>query len=81
MVFACGDAVAAAGGVQELRRLGYEPEALTGMLSCSPMASAEAQAATGVRVMTKAELSDPGEAMAILRRATLTPAEATAAAS
>ncbi|WP_150910666.1 P-loop NTPase family protein [Marinobacter halotolerans] len=76
MVFACGDAVAAAGGVQELRRLGYEPEALTGMLSCSPMATAEAQAATGIRVMTKGELSDPGEAMAILRRTTQPQTEA-----
>lgn len=81
MVFACGDAVAAAGGVQELRRLGYEPEALTGMLSCSPMAIAEAQAATGIRVMTKGELSDPGEAMAILRRATQSHAHAKAATS
>lgn len=66
-VFACGDAVAAGGGVMELRRRGFEPNALTGMLSCSPMASAEAQAATGVRVMTKAELSDPVEAMALMR--------------
>ena len=78
MLFACGDAVAAAGGVQELRRLGYEPEALTGMLSCSPMAVAEAQAATGIRVMTKGQLSDPVEAMAILRRATQSHAEAQA---
>jgi len=81
MVFACGDAVAAAGGVHELRRLGYEPDALTGMLSCSPMAVAEAQAATGIRVMTKGELSDPGEAMAILRRATRSHAEACTATS
>ena len=81
MVFACGDAVGAAGGVQELRRLGYEPDALTGMLSCSPMAVAEAQAATGIRVMTRGELSDPGEAMAILRRAIQSPADVRAAAS
>lgn len=80
MVFACGDAVAAAGGVQELRRLGYEPDVLTGMLSCSPMAVAEAQAATGIRVMTKGELSDPGEAMAILRKTTR-PETKTAATS
>jgi len=67
IVFACGDAVAAAGGVAELNRLGWEPQALTGMVSCSPMASSEAQAVTGVRVMTKTELSDPAEAVALMR--------------
>lgn len=67
IVFACGDAVAAAGGVAELRRLGVEPRALTGMVSCSPLATAEAQAATGVRVMTKTELSDPVEAVGLMR--------------
>lgn len=67
IIFACGDAVAAAGGVAELKRLGWAPEALTGMLSCSPMAAAEAQAVTGVRVMTKNELSDPAEAMGLMR--------------
>lgn len=67
IVFACGDAVAASGGVMELRRIGCEPSALTGMLSCSPMAGSEAQAATGVRVMTKDELSDPVDAMGLMR--------------
>lgn len=67
IVFACGDAVAAAGGVAELNRLGWKPKALTGMVSCSPMASAEAQAVTGIRVMTKTELSDPAEAVALIR--------------
>ncbi|WP_288365883.1 hypothetical protein [uncultured Marinobacter sp.] len=67
IVFACGDAVAAHGGVLELRRLGCTPVALTGMLSCSPMAVAEAQAATGISVLSKDELADPVEAMGLLR--------------
>lgn len=62
VVFACGDALAAAGGVAELARLGLEPVALTGMLSCSPMASAEAQAATGIEVVTRDQLLDPVKA-------------------
>jgi Domain of unknown function (DUF1611_C) P-loop domain len=61
-VFACGDAVAAAGGVAALAKLGIEPLALTGLLSCSPMASAEAKTATGISVMTQAQLHDPIEA-------------------
>jgi hypothetical protein len=68
MVFACGDAVAAVGGVAELRRLGHEPDALTGLVSCSPMACEEARAATGIRVVGKAALADPAEALTILRQ-------------
>jgi len=69
LVFACGDPVAAAGGAAELARHGLVPLALTGMLSCSPMASAEAERATGMRVMTKEALADPAEAMRLLREA------------
>jgi Domain of unknown function (DUF1611_C) P-loop domain len=69
MVFACGDAVAAAGGVAELARHGLRPDALTGILSCSPMAAAEAVAATGVPVLGKSDLSDPAEANVFALRA------------
>ncbi|MBP2234861.1 hypothetical protein J2Z31_001353 [Sinorhizobium kostiense] len=62
VIFACGDAVAAAGGVAELARQGVHPLALTGLLSCSPMASAEALAATGVPVINRSQLLDPAEA-------------------
>ncbi len=62
VVFACSDALAAAGGVAELARLGLKPIVLTGMLSCSPMASAEAQAATGIEVVTRNQLLDPVKA-------------------
>lgn len=73
LVFACGDAVAAAGGVAELARHGLRPDALTGLVSCSPMAAAEARAATGIMVMRKADLSDPAEANLFALRALGTP--------
>lgn len=69
LVFACGDAVAAAGGVTELARHGLRPDALTGILSCSPMATAEAEAATGVPVLRKDDLADPAEANGFALRA------------
>ncbi len=62
VMFACGDALAASGGVTELVRHGLVPLALTGMLSCSPMARVEAQASTGIEVVTRAQLLDPVEA-------------------
>ena len=65
-VYACGDPLSAAGGVSVLRSHGIRPDVLTGMLSCSPMASAEAEAATGIAVMTKADLSDPAGASGIM---------------
>jgi hypothetical protein len=69
LVFACGDAVAAAGGVAELARHGLRPDALTGILSCSPMAAAEALSATGVPVLRKNDLADPAEANVFALRA------------
>lgn len=76
LVFACGDAVAAMGGVGMLARHGLVPDALTGMLSCSPMASAEAAAATGLPVLTRADLADPAEATGFALRAGLGRREA-----
>ncbi len=65
-VFACGDAVAAAGGVASLAAQGLQPLCLTGLLSCSPMASTEAEAMTGVSVVTRSGLMDPAVASGIL---------------
>ncbi len=67
IVFACGDPLAALGGVTELRRQGCEPDVITGMISCSPMAAVEAEQATGVRVLSKSDLSDPAEAISLFR--------------
>jgi hypothetical protein len=68
-VFACGDAVAAAGGVAALAERGLRPLCLTGLLSCSPMASAEAEAMTGVPVVTRGGLLDPAVASGLLAQA------------
>ncbi len=62
IIFACGDALAASGGVAELARHGLRPVVLTGIVSCSPMATLEAQAATGVEVLRRGQLQDPAEA-------------------
>lgn len=70
LIFACGDAVSAAGGAMELRRLDISPLALTGLVSCSPMASREAKGQTGLRIVTKEDLADPAQAMGLLREAT-----------
>ncbi|MEI4233730.1 hypothetical protein [Roseovarius sp. D22-M7] len=76
LVFASGDAVAAVGGVAILARHGLKPDAVTGMLSCSPMASAEAGGATGLPVLTRADLADPAEATGFALRAGLGRKEA-----
>ncbi|MEF8794658.1 hypothetical protein [Thiohalorhabdus sp.] len=76
LVFACGDAVAAAGGAAILARHGLIPDAVTGMVSCSPMSSAEAAEATGRTVLTKADLADPAEATGFALRAGLGRKEA-----
>ncbi|MGI3209780.1 hypothetical protein ACROSR_01545 [Roseovarius tibetensis] len=76
LVFACGDAVAAAGGAAMLIRQGLHPDALTGMVSCSPMASTEAGEATGLPVLTKDDLADPAEATGFALRAGLGRKEA-----
>ena len=68
LVFAAPDALAAAGGCAVLRGMGLEPAVLTGMVSCSPLSTAEAEAATGVRVMTRAALCDPAQANGLMAK-------------
>ncbi len=68
-VFACGDAVAAAGGTAALAALSIRPLCLTGLLSCSPMASAEATVATGLTVVGRSGLLDPAVASGLLAQA------------
>jgi hypothetical protein len=55
-VFACGDALAAAGGVDILRAWGLEPVVMSGVISMSPLGMREAQARTGVPCLTAAAL-------------------------
>ncbi len=66
IVFAAGDALGAAGGVAWLRNVDLEPVAVTGMVSRSPLAASEAEAATNVRVVSRDELLDPAGATALL---------------
>lgn len=69
LAFAFGDAVAAKGGVSEPARHGLRPDALTGILSCSPMAAEEAFARTEVCKLRKGDPSDPAEANGLAMRA------------
>ncbi|NJN46858.1 MAG: molybdopterin-guanine dinucleotide biosynthesis protein B [Candidatus Competibacteraceae bacterium] len=59
VMFAAPDALGAVGGVAHLRQLGLEPFAVSGMVSCSPLAIAEAEAVTQVRIASRDELRDP----------------------
>ena len=59
VLFATPDAIGAVGGVALLRDMGLEPFAVSGPISCSPLAAAEAEAATQVPVVQRAELCDP----------------------
>lgn len=80
-IYACGDALSAAGGVHALRSFGIRPAAITGIVSCSPMASAEASDATNIDVITKAGLSDPAIASSLFNAMAITVAEPAATAA
>lgn len=67
-LFAAPDAMSVAGGVRVLRERGLEPAAVTGMVSRSPLATAEAEAAARVTVVTREALLDPARALVLLRR-------------
>lgn len=59
VVFASCDALGASAGVNWLRQRGLAPVAVSGLLSSSPLAAREAEAATGTPVWGSARLSDP----------------------
>lgn len=59
MVFAAFDSAGAAGSVAMLRAMGHEPICISGLVSCSPLASQEATSATGTRVLTRDQLRNP----------------------
>lgn len=65
-LFAASDSLSAAGGSAALRSIGIEPVALTGVVSCSPLGTLEAEAATGLQVVTREALCDPALASALL---------------
>jgi len=68
VLFASADAASVVGGTAVLRGMGIEPVLVTGMVSRSPMATVEAEAAAGVRIDTRESLLDPSFAGALLAR-------------
>lgn len=67
VVFAAADPISAAAGVHILASHGYAPAAICGVIGASPLAAAEAEKATGLRVLTNAVFADPtGGAQAFL---------------
>lgn len=59
VLFAARDSMGATGGVAILRQMGLEPFAISGLVSCSPLASVEARALTHVPVVSRDELQNP----------------------
>lgn len=60
VVFAAGDAMGSAGGVQSLRAMGLPVVAASGLLTASPLAMREAAHATGLEVLDLDALRSPG---------------------
>lgn len=78
-LFAAPCAASAVGGCSALRTMNIEPSIVTGMVSCSPLATKEAEAAAGVHVVKRESLCDPVSAGALLARLrTQNPGTATA---
>jgi len=65
VLFAAPDALGAVGGVGILNRMNLAPFAISGMVSCSPLAVAEAVAATEVPVVSREDLRDPLRVIAL----------------
>lgn len=65
-LFAGPDALSAAGACRTLGEIGIRPLAITGLLTQSPLAAAEAEAATGLPVWTREALQDPALATALV---------------
>lgn len=59
LMFAAPDALGAVGGVSILKRYGLSPFALSGMVTCSPLACREAETATGRPLLSRSALIDP----------------------
>jgi hypothetical protein len=62
LLFAASDALGACAGVGWLRDRGLLPLAVSGVVSSSPLASREAESATGLPVWTTTQLADGGAA-------------------
>ena len=65
-LFAAGDALGAIGAAQILSELGLKPFAISGLLTCSPLAMREVEAVCRVRCLTRNQLCDPQTLMPAL---------------
>ena len=59
ILFTAPDALSALGGVMALERFDLSPFAISGMVSCSPLAAAEAAEATGLPILSRQDLRSP----------------------
>lgn len=59
ILFAAPDALSALGGVMVLEKLGLSPFAISGMVSLSPLAAAEAREVTGLPILAREDLWRP----------------------
>lgn len=66
IVFAAGDALGAAGGVRELQEAGLDVAAVSGVLTSSPLSSAEAREVLSVPVIDTYELTEAAVSTALL---------------
>ena len=67
-LFSSGDAMGAVAGVQWLQRQRLPVLALAGTLTRSPLAQAEAEAATGLQALGLVQLADPVTARELYQR-------------
>jgi len=72
VLFAAGDALGAVGGVAQLRSLGLPVLGVCGVLTSSPLARREAEAALDVPVVGLQELAEPELMSAMVHRRVLT---------
>lgn len=68
VVFAAGDALGAVGGVRELQAAGLDVAAVSGVLTSSPLATAEAREVLSVPVIDTYALTGPDVSTALLSR-------------
>jgi hypothetical protein len=68
VVFAAGDSMGAAGGVQRLGQIGYNVVAVSGRVTLSPLACREIALETGLPVYGLTQLANPEIALALLRQ-------------
>lgn len=66
ILFAAPDALGAYGGTELLKSYGLRPFAISGMVTLSPLARAEAERATGLPLLARQDLTDPAQVTALL---------------